>query len=1215
MADNKTEHNIQVDGEVKTLIGKNDGTINQYIINKESEIDIRRRKLIKGSPYLGLQKFTIDEKDKFFGRDAWIDKLTLHLSQKNVLLLLGASGSGKSSLIRAGLIPVLKDNSILSFKNLTFEPDKNPFESLYNCLANQYNQAKAEIARTVEQDTLIKVVSSLKDDTQWLIFIDQFEELFTRTPQTERDKFVAALVQLIQQQEQTQDSSVQIVLTMRADFLDRLSPYPELGNIHDQYSHLLTDMSDNDLRLAIAEPAARNGVVFESGLIDQIITDFKQQAGSLPLLQYTLDLLWKNDNIEDRELNIKTYETLGGVTGALQKQADKIYNQELTELERKAAKQIFITLIDIADGKPVSRRADKSQFLDDITASTLEKLINNRLLVSGSEQTKVEVAHEQLLRSWPVLQDLIREQQDIILLRSRLIADANQWQELRRKNDQEKAHDELWTGSKLARVRELQKEPAFSNLGTEVNEFIQASIEWSEQALREKEEQIQKLDLALTKSRLQEKATRVQNLLPVRPLDGLVLAMQAMGENLDKMSEEILAPVQNSLNKAMETVRISTLLAGHEGSVESVAFSPDGQMIVTGIDDRTLRLWDLQGNPIASFFGHENSVNSVGFSPDGQMIVSGSWDNTVRLWDLQGNPIASFSGHELQIKSVAFSPDGQMIVTGSADSTVRLWDLQGNPIASFTGHESGVNSVAFSPDGQMIVSGSDDNTVRLWDLMGYSIASYAGHKQGVNSVAFSPDGRMIVSGSSDTTVQLWDLQGNPIASFTGHEGNVNSVAFSPDGQMIVTGSHDHKVRLWDLHGNTIAFCSGHKNSVSSVAFSPDGQMIVSGSWDNTVRLWDLQGNPITSFTGHKASVSSVAFSPDGQMIVSGSADSTVRLWDLHGNSIASFSGRELQVNSVAFSPDGQMIVSGSYDHKVRLWDLQGNSIASFTGHESGVNSVAFSPNGQMIVTGSDDKTVRLWDLQGNPIASCSGHELQVNSVAFSPDGQMIVSGSSDKTVRLWDLQGNPITSFLGHEGRVNSVAFSPNGQMIVSGSDDRKVRWWFGQCQSWLQVCCDRLRYHSVFKNPPAGSEAEAACKTCQKYVWNPRAEKLNKQGARKLQEKAYGAALLDFEQAINLNPQYTDAYYNRGVAKTYLQKYLPAIEDFNQVVTYSPNYSAAYYYRGYCYDKLNDKQAAIKDFDQAASLYKQQGNTGMYQKAVNYLKQLQQGTGKKEQG
>ncbi|WP_375471274.1 hypothetical protein [uncultured Nostoc sp.] len=975
-------------------IGCNAQCISEYDFFSDSNFeDIHCRPLKTDSPYLGLKTFEIKDKDKFFGRDKWIANLGDHLKKDNVLLLLGASESGKSSLIRAGLIPYLGShkNSLI---NISFHPDENPFKSLYKCLASTYGKKLqlADIVKEVRENTLIQIVTFLKQDYQCVvIFIDQFEELFTKTQKPERDKFVASLFQLFQQQ----DSSVKIVLTMRSDFLDKFSEYPQLAKIHDRYSRILTRMSDAELKLAIAEPAAKNGVIFEQGLVEKIIHDFHQQNDYLPLLAYTLDMLWERENIANRVLKTKTYKEL--------------------------------------------------------------------------------------------------------------------------------------------------KEQTFGYLSEQANEFINPSVGWHDRHSREKEQEIQKLNLALTELKLREQSARVLNLLPVQPLEGLVLAIQTMGENLEKYPNQLLAPVLGSLKEAMNTPTEANSLRGHEQEVNCVAFSPDGKFIASGSSDSTVCLWNIIGNPTAQFLcGHEQEVNCIAFSPDGKFLVSGSIDGILCLWDLQGNLITQpWHGHEEGVISVAFSsnsdgcanPSGVRIVSVSFDGTVCLWDLEGNAITQpWRGHKEGVISVAFSPNGHRIISLGFDGTVCLWDLQGNTITQpWHKHEAKIICVAFSPDSKLIVSGSSDSTVRLWDIQGNPISQpWHGHEGHINSVAFSPDGKLIISGSCDRTIRLWNINGNPITQpWRGHEGEVNSLAFSPDGKLIISGG-DRTVRLWELhqilQDRVIgRSQRKYENWVNSVAFSPDGQWIVSASNDSTIRLWNIHGNPIGQpWRGHEKEVNSVAFSPDGQWIVSASNDSTIRLWNIHGNPIGQpWRGHEKEVNSVAFSPDGQWIISASNDSTVRLWNIHGNPIGQpWRGHEKEVNSVAFSPDGQWIISASNDSTVRLWNIHGNPIGQpWRGHEYWVNSAAFSPNGKLIVSGSLDGTVRLWQCGWQEWLQVCCNRLHYHPVFQNAENGSHVEIAHQTCQKYVWNPQCPKqLHNQGAAKLKEKAFSAALEDFKQAVQLN-------------------------------------------------------------------------------------------------
>ncbi|MCA2655831.1 hypothetical protein, partial [Microcystis sp. M061S2] len=593
MNENQAGKNLNIEGGVQAVAGENLGTVNQYISIQKSEIEITNQPLITGSPYLGLRKFEVDDKDRFFGRDNWIVELTDYLKQKNVLLLLGASGSGKSSLVQAGLIPKLKDNlGANKLVNLTFVPDVNPFESFYGCLlANRYKQSQAKLAQAVKEETLINVVEGLKNNSDlWFIFIDQFEELFTRTPKTERDIFIKSLIKLIE----NNNSLVKIVMTMRADFLDKLSPYPSLGKIHDQYSKMLTDMDESELRLAIAEPAARNGVIFEKGLINQIVADFYEQAGSLPLLQYTLDLLWQKNHIQERVLNNKIYQEIGGVTGALEKQADKIYSQ-FNEQQRKAAEEIFLELISLEGKEAVSIRADKSSFeQEEMQGEVLYQLIDNRLLVSKGEDGKatVEVAHEELIRSWKVLQDLIREKEEIIVLRSRLYADAKQWDDLQ-KQDAVKASSELWGGSKLTRIVNLIKEKSLSNLDDVAVKFIKASYHYQKQrekieAERKRREVDTELSLANSLSGYSLHLFNEEG----KELDAIVEAIKA-GKILQKHNASN-TKVIDALQKILVEGRESNRLVGHNGSVNSVSFSSDGKTLVSGSWDKTIKLWNVE---------------------------------------------------------------------------------------------------------------------------------------------------------------------------------------------------------------------------------------------------------------------------------------------------------------------------------------------------------------------------------------------------------------------------------------------------------------------------------------------------------------------------------------------------------------------------------------------------------------------------------------------
>ncbi|EGD81111.1 WD-40 repeat protein [Salpingoeca rosetta] len=487
---------------------------------------------------------------------------------------------------------------------------------------------------------------------------------------------------------------------------------------------------------------------------------------------------------------------------------------------------------------------------------------------------------------------------------------------------------------------------------------------------------------------------------------------------------------------------------------QRAAVSANGKYVRTGIWAERFRA----GNHNTP----NSSATSASVSPDGQRIVSGCADNTVRVWDAHtGHKLAQWNGHTASISSVAFSDDGKLIASGSQDMTVRIWDAgTGNLLAQCDGHLGDVNSVTFSADGTRIASGSDDKTVRIWNAKtGQEMATYIGHADNVTSVTFSPDGKRIVSGSIDSTVRIWDAGvRQTLAQCHGHTNDVYSVAFSPDDKRIVSGSHDKTVRVWDAEtGQELAQCNGHTNSVTSVSFSPTGTRIVSGSKDKTVRIWNTDtGEELARYSGHTGKVRSVALSRDGKLIVSGSGtpsalftrgeDYSVRIWDVTtGQQLTKCDGHTDVVTSVAFGPDGQHIVSGSRDNTVCIWDVTtGQQLTKCDGHTDVVTSVAFGPDGRRIVSGSRDNTVCIWDVTtGQQLTKCDGHTDVVTSVAFGPDGRRIVSGSHDKTVRVWDSStGEDLCVYRGHTSTVRSAVFSTLGTFIVSGGYDNTVRIW-----------------------------------------------------------------------------------------------------------------------------------------------------------------------------
>jgi WD40 repeat protein len=532
------------------------------------------------------------------------------------------------------------------------------------------------------------------------------------------------------------------------------------------------------------------------------------------------------------------------------------------------------------------------------------------------------------------------------------------------------------------------------------------------------------------------------------------------------------------------------------GSILSVNFSPDGNILATAGDSGDIKLWQvLDGKPLMTCQGHTRWVLSVTFSPDGRTLASSSADRTVKLWDIyEGKCLKTLEEHSSWVWSIAFSPDGQTLASGSDDRTVKLWNInQGKCIKTLQGHTSPARSVTFSPKGDILASGSLDNTIKLWNVSsGQPVITLQGHANWVESIAFNSQGTILASGSDDRTIKLWDISnGQCLATFEGHTHLMRSVAFSPDGQTLASGSHDRTIKLWDINtGRCLKTLQGHTSHVWSVAFSPDGQTLASGSDDRTVKLWDVYtGQALRTLWGYTNQVRSVAFSPDGQTLASGSSDCTVRLWNLHeGKCLKTLRGHTNWVLSVAFSPDGQSLASSSCDCTVKLWDLhESKCLKTLLGHNSWVVSVAFSPDGQILASGSGDPSVKFWDIrEGKCLKTWTKYLYWVFSVAFSPDGQTLASGIGDRTAKLWDIrEGKCLKTFQGHGNGVLSVVFSPDGHTLASASDDYTVRLWdicTGECLKTLQEHTSGVWSVSF---SPDGQIIASASDDCTVKLWD----------------------------------------------------------------------------------------------------------------------------------
>jgi WD40 repeat protein len=494
-------------------------------------------------------------------------------------------------------------------------------------------------------------------------------------------------------------------------------------------------------------------------------------------------------------------------------------------------------------------------------------------------------------------------------------------------------------------------------------------------------------------------------------------------------------------------------LRGHTEGIVTVAVTPDGQHVISGSRDKTVKVWEfISGREVYTLSGHEARVSSVSVTPDGKYIFSGSWDNTIKMWDLaKGLEIPTLIGHPEGITSLAVTPNGKYVVSGSADNTLKVWEAaNGREVYALKGHEARVTAVSVSPDGQYIISGSWDNTIKVWEVQsGLDVRTLEGHSDGISSLAVTPNGKYIISGSRDNTIKVWDIYtGQEVRTLLGNESRVIAIAVTPDGQHIISGARDNTIKVWEIDsGREIRTLKGHTNWVWALAVTPDGQHIISGAWDHTLKVWDMTNDfKVPTKKGHTKWVSAVAVTPDGQFVVSGSGDSTLKVWDLvDRRELHELKGHKSRIISMALTPDGQCIVSGSRDNTLKVWEAtSGQEVLTLKGHTSPISKVVITPDGQHIISGSVDETLIVWKMSdGQAVHILEGHTSPISAVAVTPNGQHIISGSGDKTMKVWDItSGHEVCTLKGHESRISAVAVTSDGQFIISGSWDNTLKIW-----------------------------------------------------------------------------------------------------------------------------------------------------------------------------
>ena len=1039
-------------------------------------------------PYKGLYFFDESDAELFFGRETLTNSLMKRLisglkTSHRFLAVIGASGSGKSSVIRAGLIPALRwQQPSSSWPIYVMTPTAHPLESLAHCFQNQslfstssqmstQKMADDFFRNTQSLQNILKQIAAESNAAQAIFVVDQFEELFTLChTESEQSAFIENLLTAAFQP----DGQGVILIAMRADFYAHCARFDPLREAIAHHQEYIGPMNNDALRRAIEEPAHRGHWEIEDGLVDILLHDIgantghTPEPGALPLLSHALLETWKRRR--GQTLTLSGYSAAGGVRGAITETAEAVFHDYLEPQEREIARQIFLRLTELSGDATTADTRRRVSMVELVSKPEDHAVIQRVLLTLADarlitiEQDFVEVAHEALIREWRTLRTWLEEDRDSLRLHRHLTEAAQDWESTDRNQGG------LYRGSRLMQAVEWSLDHALELNQLELS-FLEASRALAEKEEKEREDQRQRELEAAQKIAEAERQHAAEQMRSARLQRSR--AFWLTGISVVAIILAIFSLISRSSAKREANVNHSLVLAGL--AIEAQEAGEVDRALALGLNavsidyppPETVSKLSVIANGMgtrAILSGHNGAVLAGAFSPDGGQVISGGClqpepdescsAGELILWDLNTQKeTARWKGHDGWVTALGWTPTEQKILSGGMDGKLILWNAAIR--ASINEWDAGmgaINAIALSPDGQFAAAAGADGTIALLDLrVGQITRHLEGHKAAVLDIAISPDGQQVLSGSVDKTLILWNLStGEPIRSFKGHVSDVNGVAFLPDGQRILSASSDFSLRVWDISTGEEIQKREMGDTAEDMVLSPNGRTVLHSDV-YVIYTWDLEAMNADhqKLLGHADQIWDMKISGDGRLALSTSSDSTIRIWNLQGSDDFQQSNIGFPATGMAVSPDGRQIAIAGWTDVGEVWNLK-KSAADFElkgligiGAPGGVS---YSPDGKWIAISSgeyeqdsENSKLIVWDaLTGEIHCDLQGHVRRVRTAAFDPESRYLLSGSmgvdDQGDLILWDVAACKLVRLFSTDKDTSGIDFSSDGKTAVTAS-------------------------------------------------------------------------------------------------------------------------------------------------------------------------------------